>query len=482
MFPAVVLFGWVNVMNRFWRALSYATALFVAGSAYAQSGDTDDPSPIVFIYDSSNSMWGQIDGTAKVEIAREVMATTVGNLPEAQKVGLVAYGHRTEGDCEDVETLLVNADKSEITPALEAIRPLGKTPLAWSATQVIQQLERDEQRATVILLTDGVESCGGNLCEVVQKARGSGVDFVMHIVGFGLQPGETAPLVCAAEAGGGKYFDAANADELAAGLNEATAQTVDLEVNVSLSALKNGEPLDTYVQAFPAGSSEAVQAARSYHKGARFYLPPGTYDLKVTALENTNLQPIWLRGIEVRDDEMSEHVVSFDAGTVRINVLNNGEGWDSVVKLYAGEKVVAQGRTYGRPKELQVPPGEYSASVTVLAVKGLTTTFDVQDINVTAAEVIDVIHPFETGIAMVGVSKGDELVDATVNFTETTTGKRGAGSRTYTTPNNNPRKFVLTPGTYNVKYVTLGEHKGHNGTFEMTVLPGETVEESIQIP
>jgi len=451
-------------------------------NAFAQTNEESDPSPIVFIYDSSGSMWGQIDGTAKVEIARDVMATTVDNLPASQKVGLVAYGHRTEGDCDDVETLLVNSDKSAVSPALASIRPLGKTPLAWSATRVIEQLQEDQQKATVILLTDGVESCGGNLCEVVQNARESGIDFVMHIVGFGLKPGETDALVCAAEAGGGRYFDADSAEELAAGLTEATAQTVDLAVNVSLSATLNGAPLDTYIQAYPPGNNEAVQAARSYHKGAQFYLPPGTYDLKVSALENTDLKPIWLRGIEVRDDAVSKHVVSFDAGTVRFNVLNNGEGWDSIVKLRDGDEIVAQARTYGRPTDMQVPPGEYAATVQALAVQGLTTVFEVDGIAVTAADITEVNHPFETGIAMVGVSMGDELVDATVNFHDKASGKGIAGARTYTSASSNPRKFVLTPGTYNVKYVTLGAHKGHTGTFEMTVLPGETMQELVQVP
>jgi len=213
------------------------------------------PSPIVFIYDSSGSMWGQIQGKSKVEIAREVMASTVESLPEGQTVGLVAYGHRSEGDCRDVETLLTHAAPGEVSPALNAIRPLDKTPLAWSATRVNKQLERDQNKATVILLTDGIESCGGHLCDVVQVARESGVEFVMHIVGFGLKAGETGPLEYAAAAGGGSYYDAGNAEELAEGLKEATAKTVDLEVNISPKAIRNGEPLDAYIELSPAGDA-----------------------------------------------------------------------------------------------------------------------------------------------------------------------------------------------------------------------------------
>ncbi len=450
-----------------------------AGPLFADDAAT--PSPIVFIYDSSGSMWGQIDGTAKVEIAREVMADTVAALPPGQPVGLVAYGHRSEGDCEDVETLLADAETAAITPALQAIRPLGKTPLAWSATQVIEQLRQEQRKATVILLTDGIESCGGNLCDVVRSARESGVDFVMHIVGFGLKPGETGPLECAAQAGGGAYHDAANAEELAAGMSEATAQTVDLEVNISVSATKNGEPLDAYIEAFAAGENQLIQNARSYHEDARFYLPPGVYDLKVNALENTDLKPIWLRGIEVREDQLSEHAVRFDAGTVRFNVVNNGEGWDSLVKLLDGEQIVAQTRTYGRARDMQVPPGVYRAQVQALAVSGLTTSFELAEIVVEAGEVTEVEHPFETGVAMIGVRMGDELVDAVVNIDDRAASRRVAGSRTYTTEGSNPRRFVLTPGEYTVKYTTLGAHQGHADQFDMTVSVGETFQRVIEL-
>lgn len=468
-------------MTRFLAAIFAIAIFFLLHVPDARPQEAAEPSPIVFIYDSSGSMWGQISGKAKVEIAREVMAETIAGLPEAQKVGLVAYGHRNEGDCEDVQTLLVNAGKDQVPPALKAIRPLGKTPLAWSATQVIEQLRKDQQKATIILLTDGVESCGGNLCEVVKAARESGLEFVMHVVGFGLRKGETAPLECAAEAGGGNYYDASSAEELAEGMYEATAKTVDLPVNISVSATKNGAPLDVYIEAFVPGEKKPTQLARSYHKGALFYLPPGTYDLKVSALENTDLEPQWLKGIETTEDALSEHTLSFDAGTVRINVLNNGEGWDSMIKLRAGKDVVAQARTYGRPTDLQVPPGVYSAQVQVLAVEGLTTTFEIPDIEVIAGDVAEVVHPFESGIAMIGMRSGDELVDATVNFHDPASGRNVAGSRTYTRAGTNPRKFVLMPGTYTIRYATLGAHKGHKGELEITVSPGETVTQDIDL-
>ena len=49
----------------------------------------EQPSPLLFIYDASGSMWGQLNGKTKKEIASNVLASTVSNLPDNQNVGFV---------------------------------------------------------------------------------------------------------------------------------------------------------------------------------------------------------------------------------------------------------------------------------------------------------------------------------------------------------------------------------------------------------
>lgn len=76
-----------------------------------------EPAPILFIYDASGSMWGQIDGKTKKEIASKVLSVAVNKLPDDQSIGLIAYGHRKKGDCKDVEFLvdISKNSKTEIT-------------------------------------------------------------------------------------------------------------------------------------------------------------------------------------------------------------------------------------------------------------------------------------------------------------------------------------------------------------------------------
>lgn len=180
----------------------------------------------------------------------------------------------------------------------------------------------------------------------------------------------------------------------------------------------------------------------------------------------------------MKEGDIKHENISFDGGTLAVTTTNNDEGWDTMVKMLDinSGKVVAQTRTYGEPKTMEVPAGYYKITFQALAMKGVDTYFEIDNIEITSNSTTPITHNFETGIAMIGVQTSNgELIDATVNFTEINSKTSVAGSRTYTSTNNNPREFLLNPGTYSVKVVTLGAHKGNSETFTIEVKQGETV-------
>ena len=444
----------------------------------------EQPSPILFIYDASGSMWGQLDGKTKKEIASSVLSTTVGNLPDDQNVGLIAYGHRKKGDCDDIEYMidLSNSSKTNVTNAVKGINPIGRTPLARSATMAINSLKESDTKATIILITDGIESCDGDICKVVADAKANGIDFKLHIVGFGLKEGEKEQLKCAANAGEGNYYDANDTAGLADVLTEATNETVDdPDGNFSVYAVKNGKPVDAWVKAKSLSTKKDVDASRTYRDTAFVYLPPGKYELEIKPLENTDVAATTIT-VEMKEGDIKHHDISFDSGKINVSTFNNGEGWDATVRVvHAGStKQAAASRTYGKAIDLELNPGVYDVNILILQIKGLSIKKTIENVEVKPNETTPISHNFESGVAMIGVKTASgEFIDATVNFYEATTGTNVDGSRTYTSSSSNPRKFVLNPGTYNVKVVTLGVHKGNSDTFTMTVKAGETVEKTL---
>ncbi|HSM42050.1 MAG TPA: VWA domain-containing protein [Afifellaceae bacterium] len=181
----------------------------------------------IIVLDASGSMWGQIGGKTKIEIARETLGTVLQSLPADRELGMIAYGHREKGKCDDIELVIPAAPgtAAAIADAANRLNPKGKTPLSASVKQAAEALRYTEDKATVILITDGLETCDADPCALGRELEASGVDFTAHVVGFGLSEEEGRQVACLAENTGGKYIQAKDA----AALGEALTETVVAE-------------------------------------------------------------------------------------------------------------------------------------------------------------------------------------------------------------------------------------------------------------
>ncbi len=182
---------------------------------------------VILVLDASGSMWGQIDGRAKIDIAKEVVGKVISTWKPEDEIGLVAYGHRKKGDCDDIETLIepgaLNA--GDFMLAVKALSPKGKTPMTQSVRQAAEALKFTEKQATVILVSDGIETCDPDPCAVAEELEKMGIGLTVHTVGFGLDDkGAVAQLQCLAEKTGGIAVIADNANQLEDALNR-TVQT-----------------------------------------------------------------------------------------------------------------------------------------------------------------------------------------------------------------------------------------------------------------
>jgi Mg-chelatase subunit ChlD len=195
---------------RIFAILSFALVPLLAPTV------ADAAEDVAVVYDASGSMWGQIDGVSKVEIAREVMGALIATWPEGANIGLMAYGHRREGDCSDIETLIAPSplDRATFISTVNGIMPRGRTPLTESVRQAAELLSYRDTQATVILISDGLETCQADPCALSAELSQQGVNFTAHVVGFDLTEEEHAGLACIAENTGGVFVPAQNADEL----------------------------------------------------------------------------------------------------------------------------------------------------------------------------------------------------------------------------------------------------------------------------
>ncbi len=197
----------------------------------------DVPPPVVaqvataeqsmLILDGSGSMWQQIEGKTKIAIAREVVGTVVQEWPSNNQLGLMSYGHREKGSCDDIETLLnpaaVNVDA--FSHAVSEIAPKGKTPLTAAVTAAAEDLKYTENKASIILISDGEETCGFDPCAAGARLEKLGIDFTAHVISFDVPEEKSEGLRCLAEATGGRFLLAHDAAELRTALSEAVVVT-----------------------------------------------------------------------------------------------------------------------------------------------------------------------------------------------------------------------------------------------------------------
>ncbi len=195
----------------------------------------------MIILDGSGSMWAQIDGEARISIARDTLREVLGGVPGDLELGLMSYGHREKGQCSDIEVLVpaAAATADAIGEAADAISPKGKTPLSDAVRMAAEELRYTEDKATVILITDGIETCEADPCALASELEASGIDFTTHVVGFGLSDEEGRQVACLAENTGGRYFEAGDGEALGAALRTSVAAA---EVAIEPEPMPEPEP------------------------------------------------------------------------------------------------------------------------------------------------------------------------------------------------------------------------------------------------
>lgn len=209
-----------------------------------QANPTANNGKTMFVLDGSNSMWGQINGTAKISIAKDVMTDLIKDLDPKSETGLVAYGHRRKDDCSDIEimSLAGPVNRNKMIEQVQNITPRGKTPITDSVQLAAISMGYVTNKATVVVVSDGLETCGGDPCTLAKTLEAINADFTMHVVGFDVTKEEFKSLQCMATETGGKFFRANNASQLKDALQQTTKAITAARTEPKPTPTKDPEP------------------------------------------------------------------------------------------------------------------------------------------------------------------------------------------------------------------------------------------------
>ena len=226
--------------------------LFLGSGVFSQgTKEQEKPKPttrILFVFDASQSMYGRWQSDTKFDIAVKLFSNILDSLRSLPNLELALrmYGHQKQfppQDCNDtrLEVPFAKDNVNRIKHVLKTTIPKGTTPIAYALSQATKDFTPcDNCRNVVILITDGLEECGGDPCEVSLALQKKGIMLKPFIVGIGKNFKEQFDCV-------GTYFDASNEKEFRNALRVIISRTLNpttLQVNL-LDAY--GKPTETNV-------------------------------------------------------------------------------------------------------------------------------------------------------------------------------------------------------------------------------------------
>ena len=204
-------------------------ALAIGGPTAA--GCRDDA---MLVFDGSGSMAGRgFDqaGPTRIDEARAALARVLPEVEDRRDIGLVTYG---QGAACGVVLEFPPRPRAAapILATLARVDPSGLTPLADAVERGAEALGYRTRPATVVLVTDGNDTCGGRPCARIERLAAGAHALTIHVLGFqvvgdvatagtglsGLLPRGEVEARCMAERTGGRYALADTMPELIAAL------------------------------------------------------------------------------------------------------------------------------------------------------------------------------------------------------------------------------------------------------------------------
>ncbi len=159
----------------------------------AQEAGTGKPVRIMFLVDASSSMVNEWNGgesrfQAAVRLIMAIVDSTYAINGDAE-FAVRVFGHQhpaQEKNCYDsrLEVAFNKQNIDQIKTRLQYISPLGYSPIAWSLKETaLEDFGQSNKYAySIILVTDGGESCGGDICATMQKLLADKISFRPYIL------------------------------------------------------------------------------------------------------------------------------------------------------------------------------------------------------------------------------------------------------------------------------------------------------------
>ncbi len=148
---------------------------------------------ILFLLDASGSMLAEMEDANRWAVAVTLLSNMADSLRQVKdvEIGLRVFGHNKPNsfrDCNDtkLEVPFSPFNHKQFRARLRTLKPLGFTSITQSLLATEMDFPQDKTaRNVIIIITDGVEECPGDPCEVSTLLQKKGIILKPFIVGMG---------------------------------------------------------------------------------------------------------------------------------------------------------------------------------------------------------------------------------------------------------------------------------------------------------
>lgn len=275
-------------------------------------------SRVEYILDVSGSMNALFGGEKRIDAAKKSIASMVQNIPDGSIVALRLYAYRLApadkaASCKDTELVIPFGpiNKAQFLSVVNSATPLGQTPIAYSLEQAANDftLGADEQQ-TIILVSDGEESCGGDPVATAKALLAKGFKLKINVIGLDVDAAAKNQLAAIASATGGQYFDARDAAGLSGSLQKLTQESLVIQkagASVYGEETRGGDNYETAVP-LPVGKLFRLNHHQKQNQYDYFFVEAKPGQKIVASLETAE------KGVTIKPDNTYEENLSPYAG------------------------------------------------------------------------------------------------------------------------------------------------------------------------
>ena len=413
--------------------------LIVAGGQWSVShGQQTEKTRLLLIMDCSNSMWDHWQSNSKIKVTQQVLLSCLDSISKQHDVdvALRVFGHLNKDQFGTRLEVPFGTDNIyRLQSKIKTLVPQGGCTAAAALTDALSDFPATgSSRNLILIITDGMDDCDAEICDVARQVQLSGVVVQTFVLGIG--GGAFSHASCA-----GSVFPVVNEEEFSKTLYDIfrlsgkKAKVVLNMVDAMGDLYETEHPVAFYDHRTGVIRQSTIYSVDQRLKPDTLLMDPlMTYDMAVFTHP-----PLRREAMQFGIDKVNNIDITVSEGTLKVQYSGQRPQWsmstvDVIVRRAgSGERVAAQEMN----ETGQYLAGRYDVEVQTLPVTVLRNV----EVRGSAATELSVPMP---GMLVLSKPKGIttgaifKLNDGNVEFT------------TDLNPSTAGERLLLQPGQYEV--------------------------------